>query len=133
LIKVSQFSFNPIYKAINEDNIKITSINVFNQEVSIYMSQEDINKLNNPLIHQQTILRFENNLTMVVYRAQFSPKEKVNILNQTNILVEKYNIIPMEIIDKKNELIQIFKNLSKKQDSILREKITPPKNKSPAL
>ena len=73
-----------------------------------------------------------NNLTMIVCRAD-SPPEKLNILSQVDKLNNNYNIKPIEIMDRKAELIQIYKDLNKKNESLLLKEMAPLNQKSPAL
>ena len=74
----------------------------------------------------------ENNLTMIVCRAD-SPLAKINILSKFNNLVEKYNLHLIEVIDRKDEVIQVFKDLQRKYETTMLEQITPQKRKTPAL
>ena len=74
----------------------------------------------------------ETNLTMIVCRAD-SPLAKSNILSKFSKLVERYNLHLIEVIDRKEEVIQVFKNLQGKYESTMLEQIIPQKRKTPAL
>lgn len=69
---------------------------------------------------------------MIVCRAD-SPLAKINILSKFNNLVEKYNLHLIEVIDRKDEVIQVFKDLQRKYETTMLEQITPQKRKTPAL